>query len=154
MKTLLWSMKLLWVTCTQHSCTLISLTGSIFGEGENKKNWGVSTPKSINFHNLHRYRVAKYDKVKWSVCHINFEMIFVWKLWKANWSSSETMEANNNNILNNNNNNQEQRDPLVNVRDRLFHTLFFRLSLAYARYKVTNKLTLTVHLAPFAHTIN
>jgi len=42
------------------------------------------------------------------------------------------MEANNNNILNNNNN-QEQRDPLVNVRDRLFHTLFFRLSLAYAR---------------------
>jgi len=43
------------------------------------------------------------------------------------------MEANNNNILNNNNNNQEQRDPLVNVRDRLFHTLFFRLSLAYAR---------------------
>jgi len=25
------------------------------------------------------------------------------------------------------------RDPLVNVRDRLFHTLFFRLSLAYAR---------------------
>jgi len=44
------------------------------------------------------------------------------------------MEANNNNILNNNNNNnQEPRDPLVNVRDRLFHTLFFRLSLAYAR---------------------
>ena len=44
------------------------------------------------------------------------------------------MEANNNNILNNNNNNnQDQRDPLVNVRDRLFHTLFFRLSLAYAR---------------------
>jgi len=42
------------------------------------------------------------------------------------------MEANNNNLVNNNNN-QEQRDPLVNVRDRLFHTLFFRLSLAYAR---------------------
>ena len=47
------------------------------------------------------------------------------------------MEANNNNIENNNNNNANNvhdRDPLVNMRDRLFHTLFFRLSLAYARY--------------------
>ena len=25
------------------------------------------------------------------------------------------------------------RDPIINARDRLFHTLFFRLSLAYAR---------------------
>ena len=40
------------------------------------------------------------------------------------------MEANNNNVPNNNN---HDRDPLVNMRDRLFHTLFFRLSLAYAR---------------------
>ena len=44
----------------------------------------------------------------------------------------EKMEANNNNVGNNNNNNHD-RDPLVNMRDRLFHTLFFRLSLAYAR---------------------
>lgn len=44
----------------------------------------------------------------------------------------EEMEANNNNVGNNNNNNHD-RDPLVNMRDRLFHTLFFRLSLAYAR---------------------
>lgn len=45
------------------------------------------------------------------------------------------MEANNNNIANNNNgaNGGHDRDPLVNMRDRLFHTLFFRLSLAYAR---------------------
>ena len=28
---------------------------------------------------------------------------------------------------------QAVRDPLMNVRDRLFHTLFFKLSLAYAR---------------------
>ena len=28
---------------------------------------------------------------------------------------------------------QATRDPLMNVRDRLFHTLFFKLSLAYAR---------------------
>lgn len=28
---------------------------------------------------------------------------------------------------------QQTRDPLMNVRDRLFHTLFFKLSLAYAR---------------------
>ena len=27
------------------------------------------------------------------------------------------------------------RDPLINVRDRLFHTLFFKLSVAYARGK-------------------
>ena len=40
----------------------------------------------------------------------------------------EEMEANNNNV-----NNNHDRDPLVNMRDRLFHTLFFRLSLAYAR---------------------
>ena len=44
------------------------------------------------------------------------------------------MENNNNNNVNVNNNNVGQdRDPLVNMRDRLFHTLFFRLSLAYAR---------------------
>jgi len=47
------------------------------------------------------------------------------------------MEANNNNNnnnnVNNNNGGEGVRDPLVNVRDRLFHTLFFRLSLAYAR---------------------
>ena len=39
------------------------------------------------------------------------------------------MEANNNNNNVNNNNGGEAaagRDPLVNVRDRLFHTLFFR----------------------------
>ena len=47
------------------------------------------------------------------------------------------MENNNNNNVNVNNNNVGQdRDPLVNMRDRLFHTLFFRLSLAYARYKL------------------
>ena len=48
---------------------------------------------------------------------------------------AENMEANNNNIANNNNgaNGGHDRDPLVNMRDRLFHTLFFRLSLAYAR---------------------
>ena len=56
------------------------------------------------------------------------------------------MEANNNNNNVNNNNGGEAgaRDPLVNVRDRLFHTLFFRwvasksctlarISLTYAR---------------------
>lgn len=46
------------------------------------------------------------------------------------------METNNNNQNVNNNNEQPnggQRDPHVNIRDRLFHTLFFRLSLAYAR---------------------
>ena len=32
-----------------------------------------------------------------------------------------------------NNNNNNPRDPLINVRDRLFHTLFFKISLAYAR---------------------
>ena len=31
-------------------------------------------------------------------------------------------------------NGAETRDPILNARDRLFHTLFFRLSLAYARY--------------------
>ena len=29
--------------------------------------------------------------------------------------------------------NNGPRDPLINVRDRLFHTLFFKISLAYAR---------------------
>ena len=46
------------------------------------------------------------------------------RVWPA-----QNMEANNNNIPNNG----HDRDPLVNMRDRLFHTLFFRLSLAYAR---------------------
>jgi len=46
------------------------------------------------------------------------------------------METNNNNQNLNNNNEQPNgagRDPHINIRDRLFHTLFFRLSLAYAR---------------------
>ena len=50
---------------------------------------------------------------------------------KERLSDRNEMEANNNNVANNNNN--HDRDPLVNMRDRLFHTLFFRLSLAYAR---------------------
>ena len=29
--------------------------------------------------------------------------------------------------------NTQRTDPLINVRDRLFHTLFFKISLAYAR---------------------
>ncbi len=33
----------------------------------------------------------------------------------------------------NNGNNAGAPDPLINVRDRLFHTLFYRLTLAYAR---------------------
>lgn len=37
---------------------------------------------------------------------------------------------------NNNNNNQARnnnQNPLINVRDRLFHALFFRIALTYAR---------------------
>jgi hypothetical protein len=50
------------------------------------------------------------------------------------------MDTENNN--NNNNNNAGQgrntgrrgpQNPLVNVRDRLFHALFYRIALAYAR---------------------
>ena len=52
----------------------------------------------------------------------------------------EANNNNNNNAVNNNNVGGDQRDPLVNMRDRLFHTLFFRLSLAYARYVVCKKL--------------
>ena len=50
-------------------------------------------------------------------------------------NNSHRMEQNNNNAnaANNNVNNNNNQDPLVNMRDRLFHTLFFRLSLAYAR---------------------
>ena len=45
------------------------------------------------------------------------------------------MEANNNNQnVNNNNGGEGVRDPLVNVRDRLFHTLFFRLTLTLSSY--------------------
>ena len=48
------------------------------------------------------------------------------------------MEANNNNNnnnnVNNNNGGEGVRDPLVNVRDRLFHTLFFRLSYLCNKY--------------------
>jgi hypothetical protein len=37
--------------------------------------------------------------------------------------------TNNNNRTRNNNN----QNPLINVRDRLFHALFFKVALAYAR---------------------
>lgn len=39
--------------------------------------------------------------------------------------------ANNNNRTRNNNNTNP--NPLINVRDRLFHALFFKAALAYAR---------------------
>jgi len=38
--------------------------------------------------------------------------------------------TNNNNRTRNNNNNQ---NPLINVRDRLFHAIFIKAALAYAR---------------------
>ena len=34
---------------------------------------------------------------------------------------------------NNNNQGQGQQNPLLNVRDRLFHALFYRIALTYAR---------------------
>lgn len=40
--------------------------------------------------------------------------------------------ATNNNRTRNNNNNANA-NPLINVRDRLFHALFFKAALAYAR---------------------
>lgn len=52
-------------------------------------------------------------------------------------------QANNNNVpLNNNNNNMGpnrlrnpnlNQNPLINVRDRLFHALFFKMAVTYAR---------------------
>lgn len=38
-----------------------------------------------------------------------------------------------NNINNNNLNNNNNQNPLFNMRDRLFHALFFKAALAYAR---------------------
>ncbi len=35
---------------------------------------------------------------------------------------------------------QQQRDPLLNARDRLFHTLFFRVALGYARYQKSTQI--------------
>lgn len=52
-------------------------------------------------------------------------------------------QANNNNVpVNNNNNNMGpnrlrnpnlNQNPLINVRDRLFHALFFKMAVTYAR---------------------
>ena len=41
--------------------------------------------------------------------------------------------ADNNNQPGRNNNNTGPQNPLLNVRDRLFHALFYRMALAYAR---------------------
>lgn len=43
--------------------------------------------------------------------------------------------TNNANLLNNNNNNRNRnnQNPLIGVRDRLFHALFFKIALAYAQ---------------------
>jgi hypothetical protein len=41
--------------------------------------------------------------------------------------------ADNNNQPGRNNNNAHPQSPLINIRDRLFHALFCRLALAYAR---------------------
>lgn len=44
---------------------------------------------------------------------------------------AENNATNNNRTRNNNNN--PNANPLINVRDRLFHALFFKAALAYAR---------------------
>jgi len=44
----------------------------------------------------------------------------------------EAAEADNNNRPERNNNNVPQH-PLLNVRDRLFHALFYRMATVYAR---------------------
>jgi hypothetical protein len=60
---------------------------------------------------------------------------------------------------------QQQRDPLLNARDRLYHTLFFRLALAYARYLTSTVSSVSslessmfmfslFHLNPRAHDIH
>ena len=42
--------------------------------------------------------------------------------------------ADNNNLPGrNNNNNGRAQNPLLNIRDRLFHALFYRMALTYAR---------------------
>ena len=68
-------------------------------------------------------------------------MVVLLARWLGNhiWQiKKEKMEANNNNNnnnnVNNNNGGEGVRDPLVNVRDRLFHTLFFRLSYLCNKY--------------------
>lgn len=45
--------------------------------------------------------------------------------------AAENNATNNNRTRNNNNN--PNANPLINVRDRLFHALFFKAALAYAR---------------------
>uniref|UniRef100_T1JGY6 Membralin n=1 Tax=Strigamia maritima TaxID=126957 RepID=T1JGY6_STRMM len=45
----------------------------------------------------------------------------------------ENSDNNNNNNNNNRPPNRNNPNPLLNVRDRLFHALFFRIALAYAR---------------------
>lgn len=53
-----------------------------------------------------------------------------------NGGNSNVMNNNNNNgnvIAMNNENNRNNNVPLVGVRDRLFHALFFKASLTYAR---------------------
>lgn len=56
--------------------------------------------------------------------------------------SENQNQANNNVPLNNNNNNigpnrirnpNLNQNPLINVRDRLFHALFFKMAVTYAR---------------------
>ncbi|GLD68658.1 membralin isoform X1 [Lates japonicus] len=55
---------------------------------------------------------------------------------------SENQANNNNNVPINNNNNMGpnrirnpnmNQNPLINVRDRLFHALFFKMAVTYAR---------------------
>lgn len=56
---------------------------------------------------------------------------------------SENQPNNNNNVPPNNNNNNMgpnrirnpniNQNPLINVRDRLFHALFFKMAVTYAR---------------------
>ena len=51
----------------------------------------------------------------------------------ANNNIAAAAAADNNNRPGRNNNNNPQQNPLLGVRDRLFHALFYRIALTYAR---------------------
>ena len=51
-----------------------------------------------------------------------------------NFAAAAAADNNNRAGHNNNNNNQPPlQNPILNVRDRLFHALFYRITLTYAR---------------------
>lgn len=99
-------------------------------DGDNNLEISLMNNINSNFYNSIRHNSNMNNNLNYSN-NINENMN---NITVTNPNRNNNNNNNNNNDTNNNNrNNMNNNVPLLGVRDRLFHALFFKVSLTYAR---------------------